>query len=324
MIMKKTVFFCIFLISASSSFSQTEKLIVPSDLKQQTIVTEPVTLRKGYFRVGFLIDYRVADRYFDNSGTREYYRASSWGSKSAYGLMLQYGISNRLQVDLVSEYMYRRQETRNTEIIALTSAKVVTSVKRRGLGIGDSRVSISYQLIAEKENKLSLTGNIQATIPTGEKNPSNIKNENEYDLPVGDGTFALGLNVFARKIVFPYSFSGYVAYTNNFSGTKVFKTLADSEKKFKMGNLFETGLSGNLHLNEWIVFGNEINFYTEHKGEIEGFESELLPASWAISYEPGLVFQVHRFRLSETIRIPVKGKNVPADPLYVVMAQYIF
>jgi hypothetical protein len=105
---------------------------------------------------------------------------------------------------------------------------------------------------------------------------------------------------------------------------KIFNTLTQVEKEFRIGNLFETGVSGNLHLNEWIVFGNEINFYNEGEGEIENAASVLLPASWALSYEPGLIFQVHRFRLGETVRIPVIGKNVPADPLYVLMAQYIF
>jgi hypothetical protein len=165
---------------------------------------------------------------------------------------------------------------------------------------------------------------LKVTVPTGEKNPRNIESENQYDLPVGDGRYALGLNISARKIAYPYSFAGYLAYTYNFNGTKIFNTVDQIESKFRSGNLFETGLNGNLHLNEWIVFGNEINFYNEGQGEIEIQPPELIPASWAISYEPSLVFQVHRFRLGETVRIPLKGKNVPADPLYVLFAQYIF
>jgi len=40
------------LILGMPLYSQTEKQLVPSDLRQQTIVTEPVTLRKGFFRIG--------------------------------------------------------------------------------------------------------------------------------------------------------------------------------------------------------------------------------------------------------------------------------
>jgi hypothetical protein len=322
--MKKIIIIYLLLLLTSEVFSQTEKLLVPSDLKQQTVITEPVTLHKGFFRAGLLLDYRVADRYFDNSGDKQYYRNSTWGSKSAYGITLQYGISDRLQADLISEYMNTLQETQYTEILAGINTPVVTVDKQRGIGLGDSHIALKYQIVPEREGKFSLSGRMKATFPTGAKNPRNIKSENQYDLPVGDGTYALGLNVSARMIAYPYSFSGYTAYTYNFTGNKVFNTVDQIERQFKYGNLFETGIAGNLHLNEWIVFGNEINFYSEGEGEIENATSPLMPASWALSYEPSLIFQVYRFRLGESVKIPVFGKNVPADPLYVLMAQYIF
>jgi hypothetical protein len=319
--MKKIIIICLFLTRTPAGFGQTEKLLVPSDLKQQTIVTEPVTLRKGFFRAGLLLNYRVADRFFNDSGTKDYYNTSTWGSKAAYGITLQYGITDRLEINLISEYMNALQTIQSTEIDATTNKSSTTVAKQRGLGIGDSHIALKYQIIPEAEKKFSLTGQLKVTIPTGEKNPRNIKSENQYDLPVGDGTYALGLNISARKIAYPYSLAGYLSYTYNFEGTKVF-TVNQNETKFRFGNLIETGLSGNLHLNEWIVFGNEINFYNEGQGEIQ--PSTLIPSSWAVSYEPSLVFQVHRFRLGESVKIPVKGKNVPADPLYILMAQYIF
>jgi hypothetical protein len=322
--MKETLIIYLLLALAATGFSQTEKLLVPSDLKQQTIVTEPVTLRKGYFRTGLVLNYRVADRYFNDSGDKDYYRTSSWGSKASYGITLQYGLSDRFQIDVLTEYMNTLQEVSNTEISAATNTSVTTVSKQKGIGIGDSHVSLKYQIIPEKERKFSLTGKLKATFPTGKKNPGNIKSENVYDLPVGDGTYAVGLNISARKIAYPWSFSGYLAYTYNFTGKKVFGTTDLTEKKFRFGNLIESGLNGNLHLNEWIVFGNEVNFYHEGQGKAETQPPTLIPASWALSYEPGLIFQVHRFRLGETVRIPVVGRNVPADPLYMLFAQYIF
>jgi hypothetical protein len=322
--MKRIIIIYLLILLTSSAFSQTEKLLVPSDLKQQTIITEPVTLHKGFFRAGLLLDYRVADRYFDNSGDKQYYYNSSWGSKSAYGITLQYGITDRLQVDLISEFMNTLQETQNIEEDPATNTTVVTVDKQRGIGLGDSHLALKYQIIAEKERKFSLSGRLKATFPTGAKNPRNIKSENQYDLPVGDGTYALGLNLSARIITYPYSFSGYLTYTYNFTGEKIFNTVDQTEKQFKLGNLLETGLSWNIHLNEWIVLGNEVNFYNEEEGQIEKAPSALMPASWALSYEPSLIFQVYRFRLGESVKIPVLGKNVPADPLFVLMAQYIF
>jgi hypothetical protein len=322
--MKKTITIWLFLVFSASGFSQTEKLIVPSDLKQRTIVTEPVTLNKGFFRTGVLINYRVADRFFNASGEKEYYRTSSWGSKSAYGLTFQYGITDRLEVDLISEYMNAIQETQNTEIVAATNTSTVTVAKQKGLGLGDSHLALKYQIIPEAERRFSLTSGTKITFPTGAKNPRNIKSENQYDLPVGDGTFALGINLSARKLVYPYSFSGYMSYTFNFTGKKIITTVDLTEREFRLGNLFETVITGNIHLNEWIVFGNGINFYNEGKGEIDSEPSSLMPASWALSYEPGLIFQVHRFRIGEQVKIPILGKNVPADALYTLLVQYIF
>ncbi len=327
--MKRQLLICLLLASATVVTGQTEKLLVPSDLKQQTVVTEPVTLRKGYLRTGLLLNYRVADKYFDDSGKKDYYRTSSWGSKASYGITLQYGVSDRFQIDILTEYMNNLQEISSTEISALTNTTVTTTSKQTGLGIGDSRISFKYQIIPETERKFSMTGQVKTTIPTGNKNPGNIKSENEYDLPVGDGTYALGVNFTLRKVAYPYSFSWYYAYNYNFRGKKIINTADLTERKFRFGNLFESGLNWNLHLNEWIVFGNEINFYHEGQGKVENSRfalvpSALMPSSWALSYEPGLIFQVFRFRLGESVRIPVKGKNVAADPLYMLFGQYIF
>lgn len=321
---KKLTLVFLALLTGMPVYCQTEKQLVPADLKQQTIVTEPVTLRKGFFRIGTLLNYRVADKYFTDSGNREYYVTSTWGSKAAYNLTLQYGLTDRFQIDLVTEYMNSKQESQNTEVVVGTNTTTVSVARQKGLGIGDSYISLKYQLIPESKYKVSLTGILNGTIPTGQKNPTNIKSANQYDLPVGDGTYALGLSVYARTIAFPYSFTGFLSYTKNFTGTKIINSSDAVERKFRFGNYLEGGLSANLHLNEWIVMANEINYYHEGVGRIDNIVSDKMPASWAASYQPGLVFQVKRFRLGESVKIPLKGKNVPADPLYVAMIQYVF
>jgi hypothetical protein len=302
---------------------QTEKLIVPSDMKQQTVVTEPVTLRKGYLRTGTVMDYRVADKLFDAEGNKIYYSKSSWGSQSAFGLTVQYGISDRLEADIFTEYRNNLVETQTSQVSAVTNKTVITNSRQKGIGVGDSRLQLSYQVIPERESRFAMTANLLLTVPTGKKNPVNIKSESEYDLPVGNGTYALGLNITARKVLYPYSFSGYLAYTNSFNGKKIFNTLTRVETRFRLGNLFESGINANLHLNEWIVLGNEVNYYHEGDGRIENQPSPRLPSSWAFSYSPRLIFQVHRFRISESVMVPLKGKNVPADPLYVMTIQLV-
>jgi hypothetical protein len=321
---KKLIIIYLILSYAEAAVCQTEKQLLPADIKQQTLVTEPVTLKKGFFRAGTLFNYRIADKYFTDSGKKEYYVTSTWGSTTSYNLTLQYGISDRFQVDLITEYMYTLIENQSTETDAATNISRVIEAKHKGLGLGDTHVSFKYQLMQESKRKVSCTGIFNVSLPTGEKNPTNIKDANQYDLPVGDGTYAAELDFFARSIIYPYSFTGFLGYRYNFEGKKITNTTDMLERKFRYGNHLEGGLSANLLLNEWIVLANELNFYHEGKGEIDNAVTPGMPASWALSYSPGLVFQVKKFRLGESVKVPLKGKNVPADPLYVMMIQYVF
>lgn len=304
--------------------AQTEKQLTPADIKQQTIVTEPVTLRKGFFRAGSLVNYRVADKHFTGDGKKEYYLSNIWGAKSSYNLTLQYGVSDRFEIEFMGEYMNSLQESQTTEYIAATNSTKTVVSKQKGSGIGDSYFKMKYQILPEKKYMVSLTGNLNLTVPTGEKNPKDIRSAEQYDLPVGNGTYAVSAGLYARSIVYPYSFTGYAGYTNFFPGKKKFNVTDLAETEFIFGNILEFSIGANLHLNEWIVFSNELNYQHKDKGKINNHDTPLLPVSWTASYEPGLVFQVRKFRLGESVTIPFKGKNVPADPLYIIMVQYLF
>jgi len=306
------------------SFSQTEKQLMPSDLKQQTIVTEPVTLKKGFLRVGSMLNYRVADKYFSDDGKKEYYLSNAWGTRTSFNFALQYGLSDRFEIELRGEYMDTRQESEKTEFVASTNTTRSIVTKQKGSGIGDTYLRLRYQILPENKYRVSVTGTIQSAIPTGEKNPTVIYSAERYDLPVGQGNFAISGGLYGRTVLYPYSFTASVDYIRNFEGSKKFSAADDSEVNFRMGNVFEASAGMNLHLNDWIVFSNEIFYNHKDKGTINGNPSSLLPESWSLSYEPGLVFQVKRFRLGESVNIPLRGISIPADPLYMMMIQYIF
>jgi len=312
-------------ISATAvSFSQTEKPLMPSDLKQQTIVTEPVTLRKGFLRVGSMLNYRVADKYFSDDGEKQYYLSNSWGTRTSFNFSLQYGLSDRFEIEFRGEYMDTRQESEKTEYIASTNTSRSVVTKQKGSGIGDTYLRLRYQLLPENRYLVSLTGTLQAAIPTGEKNPTDIYSAERYDLPVGQGNYALSCGFSGRTVLYPYSFTASLNYVWNFEGSKKFSASDASEVTFRMGNVIEASAGVNLHLNDWIVFSNEMLYNRKDKGTINGNTSSLLPESWSLSYEPGLVFQVKRFRLGESVNIPLKGISIPADPLYMMLIQYIF
>jgi hypothetical protein len=309
-------------MTSAALHGQTEKQLVPSDLKQQTIVTEPVTLSKGFLRVGAVANYRVADRQYNDDCDKEYFPYNVWNSKSAFNLALQYGVNDRMEVSVTTEYLYNKLESQQNTVDNGSSSTLETKLK--GIGFGDMRLDLRYQIFPEKNYRVSVTALLSAMLPTGEKNPTNIRSDHEYDLPVGTGNYAATGALSARTIVYPYSFTAFVKYTYNFSGSKKLTPSAATEKHFRFGNRYEAGISSNLLLNDWIVIANDISYFYEGQGTIDNIIDETMKCSWALSYIPNLVFQVKKFRLSESVSIPVLGRNVPADALFVLRMQYIF
>ena len=321
--MRELLTLCFILIT-SGSFCQTEKQLLPSDLRHQTIVTEPSTLRKGYFRAGLAISHGIVDKYFTAGGHKEYGMLNSWGASSSGTLILQYGITDRLQIESYFIYMRDIKEIQNTVYFPAADTNAYYSYDLKGRGFGDCSFSVRYQIIPEKENKLSLTGRFDLTVPTGQKNPENIKDEFHFDPPVGYGHLDMGFHLTARKIRYPYSYSTYFAYTYKFKGHKLFDAADTEEKEFRDGARINLGGTFNVHLNDWIALSNELNYFRFGQTKIVGIVQEVSVPAWTINYQPGFVFQVKRFRISEAVQVPLKGKSVAADPMYVVIAQYTF
>ena len=305
-------------------YSQTEKQLVPSDLKQLTIVTEPSTLYKGFFRAGMDMSFGVVDKYFTNDSKKEYFLNSAWATNSSYYLILQYGITDRFQIEAAAPYISDLHQSQNKLFVPMIDTAAEYSYTLNGRGIGDCYLTLNYQILTERTNKSSLTGSIDLTFPTGEKNPTNIEGPTSYDPPVGNGYFASTLGLKFRKIQYPFSYAGYLFYTYKFPGSKIMDPSDTQETEFKDGNHIEAGASFNIHLNEWIALTNAANLYYRAKDEVDGKIPDDANTAWIVSWEPGLVFQIKKFRIGEAVRIPIYGKGVSADPRYVIRTQYVF
>lgn len=322
--MKKIISIFILVMVISPVFSQTEKLLNPADLKQQTIITEPLSLRKGYLRIGLFYSYAAADKYFNDSGKKIYFPESTWGSSSGLQFWAQYGVSDRFMVELGIPYTSDLTNIHFRYLFPEFDTMRIYNASNRSRGIGDIIASATYQIIPSGENKFSLKASLDLTLPTGKKNPTNVVSEDEYDGPTGYGVFCLMPKITARMLSYPFSFLAYLSYNYNFKGSRLIYPTDPEETKFKYGNSLTAGGSINIHLNEWIALVNEINYYHAGKGEIDGVPKSDLNTTWALSYEPRVVFQIRRFRLGEAVNIPIKGKMIGADPLYVLMVQYVF
>jgi hypothetical protein len=245
-----------------------------------------------------------------------------WGSHYRFAVNLKYGITDRLEIDIYAPVIKNREEGYFVMKMPVLNSDETISSKLKGFGIGDMSLMLKYQLIPEKERNFSLSLFSETFFPTGPKNPSRVKNDFDYRLPTGFGYYATGLFLFANIIRYPYSASLMVNYQYNFWGSKIMYAGDTEETRFKKGNRMTAGGRFNLHLNEWIVFGNELYYNHSDKGK-EGNDITT-DSAWDLDYVPRLVFQVRRFRINELVQIPLFGKNQSADPAFSLLVQYTF
>ncbi|MCU0460950.1 MAG: hypothetical protein MUF36_02875 [Bacteroidales bacterium] len=322
--MKTNFLIFLFLSAGLTAMGQFEKIIQPSDLKQKTIITESTTLSKGFFRAELGVMYLVQDKYFDSSGKKQYYPVSMWGSRYQYTLGLKYGISDRFEADIRLPFINQRIENYFMLKMPVVNQDSSFSSDLKGTGIGDCNLMLKYQIIPERGKRMTLTLFGDVTFPTGPKNPTDIKSFNDYKLPTGVGHFSTGIWLYARKIIYPYSFTAFMNYNYNFWGSKLIDAEATTPTKFRKGNLLMISGSFNFHLNDWIALANEIYYFHYGKGEEKNGSTVVTDPNWTIDYVPRLVFQIRRFRIYEIVDVPLFGKDNGADPAYSITMQYTF
>ena len=314
-----------FLFTCTTGLGQVEQMIIPGDSKQLTIVTEPVTLMKGYFRTGLEAGFIVVDKVFNEQGKRDYIQGmNAWGKFRGFIWSSQYGLSDRWEVSLKIPYIGSQYLVSvNVEDVYQENDTLIT-YRSKGRGLGDIEIETNYQVLQETETRPAIVVGFDLTVPSGRKNPTNIKNEFEYNYPTGNGCTSLAIGVVCRKIMHPYSVRLRAHYEYNFKGKKIPEPYED-ETEFKDADVFIIGGNFSTHLNDWIALSNEVafNWFGEEKLFYETPVTD--PAAWTIDYNPSLSFQIRRVRFIQGILIPITGKNnLGADPAYAFGLQYIF
>ncbi len=312
------------IFSAQNLYAQIEEIIMPSDLKQQTIITEPVTLRKGFLRAGISANFIMTDRLFNDNMKKDYVLGTNSYDKTwSYLMGLQYGIIDRLQVSVRIPYVNRQYFMSTKYTFPSINYDTILSSKITGRGFSDLETGIRYQIVTESESLPSTTLGVYCVLPTGSKNPRNIKSDTEYDLPTGNGHVKLNADILLKKVYYPYSITLYSYYWYNFKGEKVMFPYED-EIKFKNGGMIGVNAGFGLHLNDWIALVNDICFTSFAENKYYYSQIVKSPGGWDISYMPSVYFQIRKFRFFEFVQIPIIGKNSGADPVYSINLQYIF
>jgi len=319
---KKPVFLFVFIALSNFITAQTDRHGIPAELKQQTVITEPLTLRKGFLRIGAYYTHIFLDKYFDENGKKISYYGSSTSQGRTYAVSVEYGITDRLEADVSMSYAngFINSTQALDNLYLDTIETVYADIKTRGFG--DLNFGFDYQIIKENSIMPSLTALTRITLPTGEKNITNVKDEFNYNEPAGNGEVNTSLDLLLRKIQYPFSFELRIGAVYYFGGEKIFE-LFEETKSFKTGTFIIVDGGINFNLNDWIALENEISYHNFGRKKVDGeYQNDYSP--WNISYNPRLNFQLKRFRLVECVTIALTGKGVDADPAYIFIVQYIF
>ncbi|MEX0986366.1 MAG: transporter [Bacteroidales bacterium] len=308
-----------FILSASG---QNEDMFIPSELKQLTAVTEPATLYRGFLKVGIDWQYAGFKRIFDENSNKYFVPGSTIARSSALNLSTHYGITDKLQLNLDIPYMLDMVQSTILLDDPLFRAREQFDFQQKGYGLGDISTGLYVQLVKEQENVPSITLRTTAILPTGRKNPSNFSSDSLiFDMSTGSGETSVAVDIQARKILYPYSFTFYSGFDMGFGGNRVINP-GEPEKSFRSGNIYYVAGGFNFHLNDWICMTNDL--YFTHIGpetlqDITGDETK-----WQVNLIPYLHFQVQQLRLVQGMFLPLMGKLTSAEPSYVFIIQYIF
>jgi hypothetical protein len=261
---------------------------------------------------------------FDEKGNRNYVQnMNAWGKRWGFILRTEYGLMDKLELSLKIPYLTQEYLSSTKYEDVFHNNDSLDLCKAKGNGIGDMGASIRFQFIEETSTRPSMTSGLYVTIPTGRKNPSNIKNKLEYDYPAGDGRVAFGINLDLRKTIYPYSLRLRSYYEHYFNGKKILNP-GEAETEFKDGDMFKIQGNFSFHLNDWIALWNDLS-YTRYAKDTKYYDIEVIsPVRWSVDYNPALYFQIRRIRFLQGVIIPIFGKNIPSDPVYAFGLQYTF
>ncbi len=298
--------------------AQSPTELTPLEKKQLTILSEPATLYKGFFRVGFFNSYNFINRSFDSKGNMIFLRQdNTYGSVVNTQLDFLYGISDRLQVGVLLPYSNLNAYGTQIQQVPLTNEESVISVRYFAQGVGDLTANVAYQILEETNRRPALTFLVTVGFPTGEskikfKGLDDPANADEIEIEQGTGagrvstTGSLGL----RKVQYPFLYTARVDYIYLFKGTVNSNGM---ELDLDPGYAMDFYIGYGMHLNDWITLSGDLNYrHLPASGET----NEINVNRRLLAINPLLSFQIQRFRVFQLISIPFDGKNISADTSY--------
>jgi hypothetical protein len=322
--MKQLYLFFLFLGMVPLGFAQTEKQYLPSELKQKTVIQEPPTLYKGFFKTGLTYSWTSINSWYDADGNKNPVPGSGYYAIRSLYSDFRFGITNRLTVHLGVPYnflhMYQSVEYRDN----IKDEVSLTMWDRKGYGIGDVDFGADFQLITEDGKRPAVTLKTFLAFPTGRKNPTDSISEYEFREPTGRGEYSLAGILQTRKVVYPWYMDISLYYTYYFGGEKM-QALGEMETGFKGGPLSQISGTLGYQVNDWICLNNMFSYNMKGMDKYDDEYYDYLEyKSHSVDYYFYLYFQIKRLRLVQAVSVSILGKNWGADPGYFIMMSYAF
>jgi hypothetical protein len=319
--MKKIFYIALFVISSLSVTAQTERQLTVSEIRQQTLLNEPITLQKGYFRWITSFNFALfSTDYFDNSWKK--ITTNNYSSNSMIvPFSLCYGLTNNLEINLNSNYTQSKSSF-NYQSIDNYSQQANQSIKvnKKSAGFNDLSIALNYKLLDEKDNYPSLAVGIYGSIPYGKKDPTSDDDGINVDEGVSCGYYEIGLGTQVKKVYYPFSIAGVLMYAYSFPTDLRLKYNDIEKTTVDFGDFFQSKLIVNYMPSDWISISNNIVFTHNGKSvydneEYKHNEKEMIQLMW----EPGLTFQMKNFRLRQSISFVAFGKNSHTTPIFSIV-----
>lgn len=327
--MNKFILLVVFLGYSGICVGQVAEGLTPLQRKQLTVLSEPATLYKGFFRIGYELKYSRPGRTFDRYGTKRPPEEFNFAGNYVNQLLsLTVGLSDRIQVSVALPYA--NESIKGLVKINQTGNQLLPyRVYVRTKGIKDLQTEIRVQVLKETKTIPSVVAGFGAWLPTG-SNVRTITNKvstGEYryeDITGGVGTSMIA-TLQVRKIVYPYLFAAEFNYFFGSDG----EIIENNQAIEVLGaNSAVWQITTGMHLNEWItltgkLFYQRLSFNGDIKKETavplyDNSRKELL------TFDPTLTFQFGRIRAQQVVSIPMAGKTSNAELEYIAGIQYIF
>ena len=318
--MKVNILLILFLIfSWKLLHAQQERQLTPAEIKQLTVINEPLTLFKGYTRTGFSYLIIYGNNFFDLDGNKTAI-SNAFGKQWTLQNITIYGITDKLQVGFGLPYTSKELTLSNNFEVPLSDIYMHSKWEQSGSGLSDISLFADYQLLTQSENS-GLVGQFTLTLPTGRKNPSEIIDENNFRAPTGNGAMVVDLAMKYRKTKYPMMYEGRVGYALYMKGKKQFEPNGN-ELSFRDGNHLYMSASHGYHLNDWLAVINDINYNIFGVDTVDGVKASTM-STFDISWMPRLSFQIKRVRFNQGLTVPLKGRLSGADVSYILIVQYM-